>query len=173
MDSLALAQVAKMPEEDFALEALDRWLLDVNETSLLGFDPLTLFLWEDREANWQAMTQLEGDISREVFVPFNCRLLLANMLSVPEPYRVKPAFLLQREMMLQLWPEVLSEPINPHVEESMVLLARKFLRKPGCMNWRWLGSKIAEKWLVTGPTSQVAHETEANSPSGRAFDSEP
>jgi hypothetical protein len=160
VDKLALAQVAKMPEEDFALEAFDRWLSDVNQTKVEGFDPLTLFLWEDREGNWQAMTQLEGDISREIFVPYNCRLLLANMLSVPEPYRTKPAFLLHEKLILRLWPEVLSEPFNPPVKPSFVSIARGFLRRPGGMTWRWLGSQIAGNWLVTEPTSKVAHETE-------------
>jgi hypothetical protein len=161
VDPLALAQVAKMPEEDFALEAFDRWLSDVNETKVEGFDPLTLFLWEDREGNWQAMTQLEGDISREIFVPFNCRLLLVNMLSVPEPYRTKPDFVLHKKMMLHLWPELLSEPFNPPVKPSLMLIARGFLKRPGCMTWRWLGSQIAGNWLVPGPTSKVAYETEA------------
>jgi len=147
VDPLTLAQVAKMPEEDFALETFDRWLLDVNQPKLEGFDPLTLFLWEDREGNWQAMTQLEGDISREIFVPFNCRLLLVNMLSVPEWDRSKPEFLLHKMMMRQLWSEVLSEPINPFAKRTMVSIARGFLRRPGCMNWRWLGSQIAAKWI--------------------------
>ena len=161
VDRLTLAQVAKMPEQDFALEAFDRWLSDVNETNVEGFDPLTLFLWEDREGNWQSMTQLEGDISREIFVPYDCRLLLANMLSVPEPYRTKPAYLLHEKMMLHLWPEVLSEPINPPVKPSLVSVARGFLKRPGCMTWRWLGSQLAGNWLPPGSAFGNPHQDEA------------
>jgi len=161
VDPHALAQVAKMPEEGFALEAFDRWLRDVDEAKVENLDPLTLFLWEDREGNWQAMTQLEGDISREIFVPYNCRLLLANMLSVPESQRTKPTCALHHKLTVSLWPEVLSEPINPPVEPSLVSVARGFLRKPGCMNWRWLGSQIVRNWLPPEATSGAAHDVEA------------
>ena len=153
--------MARIPEEDFAIEALDRWLSEASQRNVEGLDILGLFLWEDREGCWQPMIQLESDISHEVFVPYNSRLLLASMLAVPEPYRTKPEFTLHKTMIRHLWPEALIEPINPPAKQSLVSIARGFLRRPGCMTWRWLGSQIAENWLLTGPTSKVAHEVEA------------
>ncbi len=161
IDAHALAHVARIPKEEFALQALDRWLTDASHRSVEGLDLLNLFLWEDREGNWQAMTQLEFDISREVFVPYNCRSMLANMLSLPEEHRMRPEIVLHRKMMLHLWPEVLIEPINPFAKQSMVSIARGFLRRPGCMNWRWLGSQIATSWLGAGATSKGTQEVEA------------
>ncbi len=156
-----LARVARIPSEDFALKALDGWLSEASRRFVEGLDILSLLLWEDREGCWQAMIQLESDISHEVFVPYNCRLLLANMLSVPEQYRKKPEFVLHWTMMRHLWPDVLSEPIDPPVKLSWLSIARGFLRKPGCKNWRWLGSQIAGKWHVTEPPSETAHALEA------------
>jgi hypothetical protein len=125
-----------------------------------GLDPLSLFFWEDREGNWQAMTHVEFDVAREIFVPYNCRTLLANMLSIPESDRSKPEFRLHKKMMLQLWPEVLIEPINPPANRTVVSIARGFLRTPGCMNWRWLGSQVAAKWISPAESSKDNHEGE-------------
>jgi hypothetical protein len=36
-----------------------------------------------------------------------------TLLSVDERYRRKPDYRLFRDLILRLWPEVLSEPINP------------------------------------------------------------
>lgn len=160
IDAPLLARLARIPAQDFALDALDRWLSSASEVRVAGLDPLSLFFWEDREGNWQAMTHVEFDVAREIFVPYNCRTLLANMLSIPESDRSKPEFRLHKKMMLQLWPEVLIEPINPPANRTVVSIARGFLRKPGCMNWRWLGSQVAAKWISPAESSKDNHEGE-------------
>ncbi len=104
-------------EDAFAVEALDRWLSEANNTNL---DILDLFFWEDREGNWQAMSQSEWDIAQEVLVPYNCRLFLTNMLSVDRGHRSRPSYAIHERLMLRLWPQVLSEPINPPAKPTVV-----------------------------------------------------
>jgi len=104
-------------EEKFAREAIDRWLSGVGETNV---DTLELFYWEDREGNWQAMSQLELDIAQEVFVPFNCRRFLINTLSVPQSDRAPPTYALHEKLTQHLWPEVLSEPFNPPEDPTLI-----------------------------------------------------
>lgn len=128
-----------MREDEFALAAFDRWLSGTSRTNV---DVLDLFFWEDREGNWAAMTQSESDIVHEVFVPYNCRLFLVNMLSIPKSYRSQPAVAIVETLTRHLWPEVLSEPIDPPEQQTIVSIARQFLKRPGCMNWRWLWSQI-------------------------------
>ena len=115
-------------EDEFAIEAFDRWLSRVNQTNV---DVLDLFRWEDREGNWQAMSQCEWDIVYEVFVPYDCRLFLANMLSVPARFRAAPSYALQEQMILHLWPDLLSEAVNPPVTRNAMSGARKLLRRIG------------------------------------------
>jgi hypothetical protein len=146
IDGTTLARLARMPCDAFALDALSRWLEEVEAHRVDGLDVLDLFLWEDREGSWQATSQLEFDIVRDSFVPYNCRALLVNLLSVPERDRIGPAYALHREMMIRLWPEVLKEPINPPLPPSLRAIARGFLRRPGCMNGGWLAAQIAN-WL--------------------------
>lgn len=111
----------------FATRAFEKWLMGTKD--IFNYNLLDLFYWEQRCGNWLAMCQLEFDIAwKDIFTPFNCRELLVNMLGVEEAYRKPPAYQLYKQVMLQLWPEVLSAPINPHKEKSVAVLAKSFLK---------------------------------------------
>ena len=74
---------------------------------------LDLFHWEQRMGHWHALYQYEQDIAIEEFSPFNNKELVLTVLKVDPDKRkyFKCTFFI--ELMEQLWPEVLSEPINP------------------------------------------------------------
>lgn len=78
-----------------------------------GYNLADLFYWEHRMGSWQAQSQLEWDIAQEVFSPFNSRELLDLMLAIDKSYRNASRPLLYKDAIKILWPEVLSEPINP------------------------------------------------------------
>jgi hypothetical protein len=126
-------------KEEFAIRAFDGWLSGARQTHV---DVLDLFGWEDCESSWVGMTQAEMDIVQDVLVPYNCRQFLVNMLSAPEPSRAYPEFALHKSMILQLWPDVLREPVNPPIKPSVVSIARVFLRRPGGRNWKRLWREI-------------------------------
>lgn len=113
-----LAAFQDLSGNDFAIRQCRDWLGDVGQIRDLNFEVLDLFEWEDG-CNWLAMTQLEFDIAwRDIFTPYNCRQVLALMLSVDKKYRESPDFELFARLIARLWPEVLSEPINPHQKKS-------------------------------------------------------
>ncbi|MBI3899905.1 MAG: hypothetical protein HY308_16645 [Gammaproteobacteria bacterium] len=122
-----LAMLQRMNNHPYALRFFEEWLSearDLNQVKLLD-----LFEWEQGHGNWLAMTQLEFDIVwRDVFTPYNCRALLQTFLSVKERYRRAPDYTLFRQATQRLWPEVLSEPINPTVPRRSRDLIRKSLR---------------------------------------------
>jgi len=98
---------------EFALQHYRGWLEQLGET--YGLDVLDLFYWENRTA-WLAMTALEFDIAwRDNITPFNCRDVLTTMLAVNERYREPPDYQLFRRLIGRIWPELLSEPFNPHL----------------------------------------------------------
>ena len=106
-----LASLASM-KHPFAVAEFNSWLAGVPRTQMV--DSLDLFYWEQRAGNWLAMCQAEFDTAwSENFTPFNCRLLLENMLSTQQIYRQSPNYVLYKELISTLWPEVLEEPINP------------------------------------------------------------
>ena len=112
VDGRALVKMGRIVEHPFALRAAERWLSGAREIS--DFDVLDLFYWENKEGSWQASSQTEWDIVQEVLGPYNCRTFLANAFAVDEKYRRRPMGRFHRELIVALWPEVLSEPINPH-----------------------------------------------------------
>lgn len=97
----------------FLVEHFREWLADVSQQNHVKL--LDLLEWEQDYGNWLAMTQLEFDIAWcEIFTPYNCRQLLATLLGVDERYRKAPDYLLFQRAIQKAWPELLSEPINPH-----------------------------------------------------------
>jgi PAS domain S-box-containing protein len=112
----ALAKMHGIEGSSFALKAFERWLSQLGNT--YNFDVLDLFQWEQKEARWQAMSQTEWDIVLEVFDPYNCRALLSHMLSIPVEYRQPPTYAMHQALTARLWPELLSEPINPHLQRE-------------------------------------------------------
>jgi len=106
-----LATAVDMEANAFVLAAYDRWLSGIDRSQSL--DILELLFWEQRMGSWQSMAQLEWDIVQDVFTPFNCRSLMTYFLSIDSSYRVYSSPVLHWELAKRLWPEVLSEPINP------------------------------------------------------------
>lgn len=107
-----LAQMQNMPQIPFVANAFADWLDDARDIG--DFDILDLLDWEQEHGNWLAMTQLEFDIAwRDIFTPFNCREVLSTLLSVPESERSAPDYRLITDIIKIMWPELLSEPINP------------------------------------------------------------
>ncbi len=120
-----LAFLTRMGNHPFAVNHFNKWLKSIGD--IYNVDILDLFYWEQRAGNWLAMCQLEFDIAwKDIFTPYNCRLLLMDMLSADDIYRRPPEYELYKKMILALWPEVLAEPINPHrVQTRMQRLKRQ------------------------------------------------
>ena len=97
----------------FAIREIEKWFAGVGNIFNLNLD--TIFFWEQRVANWLAGNQLEFDTAwQEIVMPYNCRNLLIDMLSVRQRDRLGPRNILFRRLIMNLWPEVMQEPINPH-----------------------------------------------------------
>jgi hypothetical protein len=98
----------------FAVREFDKWLSEAKRPAeVCNVNILELFGWEEMTGSWQAMSQLETDIACEQFIPYNCRELLTILTSVDRKYRLHPTHKLYAGIIKKLWPEVLSEPINP------------------------------------------------------------
>ncbi|HEB87036.1 MAG TPA: hypothetical protein ENI68_08495 [Gammaproteobacteria bacterium] len=111
-------------EHPFARKYFAAWLDDAGDPH--GYNMLDLFYWEQRTGSWFAHNCLEFDAAwQEIFIPFNNRQLLVDMLAVDEDLRKAPDFELYRQLMLALWPEVLCEPINPTAKRKGI---RRYLR---------------------------------------------
>lgn len=101
----------------FARQQFREWLDDLKDP--LNYEIADLFYWEQRSGSWFAQNCLEFDSAwQDIFIVFNSRRLLAEMLAVDARARQAPDYSLYRELMLALWPEVLAEPVNPKARRT-------------------------------------------------------
>jgi hypothetical protein len=122
-----LSKLLGVENDKFALSYLNKWIMGIGE--IYNYNVLDLFYWEQRAGRWVATNALEFDVGRQdSFIPYNCRTLLIDMLSVDEKFRKPPKYKLIKKMISNLWPEVLSEPINPHKRESLLNKYKRKLR---------------------------------------------
>ncbi len=64
---------------------LDRVPMDAD--ALLGFDDYDVLYWEQRMGRWGWHKFVDGDFGHRILLPFNDRVLLETMLSLPYPLR--------------------------------------------------------------------------------------
>jgi hypothetical protein len=113
----------------FINDQISTWFNEACEASAqANKDILDLFYWEHRMGSWQAQGQLEWDIVQEAFTPFNHRGLIETILTVPTKFRCAPNYLFYQIMMEVLWPEVMSQPVNP---KTAIMLLKNGLRYLG------------------------------------------
>ncbi len=99
-------------EEPFAVRAYARWLADVPEVP--GYDKRDLLFWECRTGSWFAGNVSEFVIAwQEVFLPYNCRALLDDLMSAPLASRAIPATKLYLTATAELWPALTLFDVNP------------------------------------------------------------
>lgn len=123
-----LSMIGSMEKNPFAVNNFAEWFLGLGE--IHNVDILDLFEWEQGHGTWLAMCQLEFDIAwKDIFTPFNCRDLLIRMLSVKEKYRKAPKYVLCKNLILMLWPEVLSVPINPHKKKRFIFFTKSSIKQ--------------------------------------------
>ena len=124
MDAAYCATLAYM-NHPYAERQFARWASDLDLPS--GYDPRELLYWESRTGSWFAHNVSEFVIAwQDVFLPFNCRALLVDLMSAPAATRVRPATELYTAVVAELWPELLGYPINP-VSPWMTLRRQAYL----------------------------------------------
>ena len=128
IDGKTLAHLVGMGGYDFANEAMQEWLENAND--LAGYNVLDLFYWEQRTGRWLAANLVEFDFAwKEIFVPFNIRSLICDLLATDEKERNPASLHLYIEIIQTLWPEVLQEPINPKPTPQLWQRKRRRIRR--------------------------------------------
>jgi hypothetical protein len=105
---------AGYPNNRFIQSEINSWYEEAKVYSKQHNIPLIdLFYWEQRMGNWGARYPFEQDIAIEEFSPFNNRSLILALMKINPKERRYPDFKFIYKLIQSLWPETLSEPINP------------------------------------------------------------
>lgn len=121
-----LVKKTKYYNVEFVKDNIVKWMENVPEYVLEDIDFPDLLYWEQRMGNWAAMRKAQADVAIEDYSPFNNRELLMTLYNVDKKYRSYDSSILYKEIMERLWPEVLSEPINPPIFSDKV---KKVIKK--------------------------------------------
>lgn len=97
----------------YATRACARWLREILPVARENqLNILTMLLWEQLLGNWGCVGNAESDIAIEEIDPFASHEIYETMLGawMAAPERASGLF---PEMIRRMWPELLSQPINP------------------------------------------------------------
>lgn len=100
-------------KSEFLENELRQWESTIDTSPIDEAKLIDMFYWEQEMGNWMALNTAEVEIATDVISPFNCRLLIETCLKAPREKRMAPDYPFFKLIMQQLWPDVLSEPINP------------------------------------------------------------
>lgn len=122
-----LATLAGMAGSESVEKAFGQWLEAARAHPQKTISLLDLFYWENRTANWGAMSYSEYDIAFDSLSPFNCREVIELLLGVDSKLRLPPDYEIHRALIQKMWPELLDFPINPpaNFKERILGNARK------------------------------------------------
>lgn len=110
-DLLALVHLSN---SEYAADSLKEWYAEAKQScDALGYNLRDLFFWEQVLGNWGSMFAAELDIAIDEFYPFGTRRLVETILAIDEKLRPYTNSKVHRRIIEMLWPELLSEPINP------------------------------------------------------------
>jgi len=130
VSAIELAEFSRLGRHPFVVQAFAKWL---ESAASPGIDLIDLFCWEQMAGRWQSKVRAEYDMVQESFSPLNNRRLLSILLSVDPQSRRAPDFRFILELIETLWPEVLSEPINPPERLSRSRQVLNVIKKTGML----------------------------------------
>jgi len=148
-----LARSLKFKNSPYAVEHCQKWLDGTLPlTRRFGVNVMTLLYWEQWRGNWGAIGNSESDIAIEEFDPFDSHYLYETLLGVDKKYTKYGESILFREMIKNMWPELLEFPINPPRKRSDFLILA--LKKTGLYSGLkslaykadWVIFKLMQKW---------------------------
>jgi len=98
-----------------------------------GINVLTGFYWEQMLGNWGVTGNSESDIAIEEVNPFNSHMLYEIFLGAEDKYTKYAKSILFREMIGNMWPELINWPINPPYNLRSKI--QNYLKKTGVFEW--------------------------------------
>lgn len=75
-----------------------------------GYDCYDLFYWEYRMGVWHSLVTLESDLAFDTYIPFNNRIFLTKLLSIPQSLRIEDDVFLR--ICEENWPAVTFFGVN-------------------------------------------------------------
>jgi hypothetical protein len=122
----------------FAIAEFQKWVDGAKHACQAAkMNILDLFFLEQRMGRWATEAFSEYDIAHETFNPYNNRYLHCLMLAIKERHRRNRRWDVIIKHIKYMWPEVLSEPINPpdRILDKIQQFIRRFIFHRTVTHW--------------------------------------
>ena len=127
----AICKAAHMPLYPYCINYFEHWHQKNHEYILdCGYEIQDFSLWEQGICNNSGYVIFYSSYILDAYSIFNCRELIKTILSVDPKYRDKHENFLYKQLIKQLWPELLRYPINPYFKYRMTLYSKKLKLYP-------------------------------------------
>ena len=111
----------------FSYKEFERYIAETNLFNQThGYDLPSLYYWEHLMPTWHGSLLLESDISHDTVCLYNCRSVLCTFLAAPFEDQISSNSMLN--VIRNLWPELLDEPINPPYPTLPLTTVNRFLK---------------------------------------------
>jgi hypothetical protein len=123
-DARKIAGLMGYGDLNYAVNAVDRWLIDSKDLQRLNYKVIDIFYWEQLIGNWGALSGSEQDIVREELRPFNNRLIINSYLSLKDKFRYRDYPQAHVYIINKLWPELMQFDLDMRLAKEKKVLRR-------------------------------------------------
>lgn len=125
-DGVSFAKAAHFPIIPYSIAYFGKKLEELQQLeNEYGYDLRDIAHWEQDITNFAAKrTQYLYSFVR-TFSPFNARIILQTILSIPREMRDKQQHEFYRLYLEQFYPELLKFPVNPSLKQKLIRLGKK------------------------------------------------
>ncbi|MBB4091151.1 hypothetical protein [Salinibacter ruber] len=128
IDATLVSAITKRKNNSVSEAEFDPWVSEAKEIySSFGIEPMDLLYWEERMGSWQSSFQQQMRPVWNIFTPYNCRLILETLLSVP--YRKRVESQIYKKIVEINCPEIANIPYNPIYGQSNLSKLKMKIKK--------------------------------------------
>lgn len=125
-DGASFAKAAHFPVVPYTIAYFEKKLTELKEIQeKFNYDLRDIAHWEQDITNFAAKRTLYLFSFVRAFSPFNARIILKTILSVPREMRDKQQHEFYRQYLERFYPELLNFPVNPSLKQQLIRLGKK------------------------------------------------
>lgn len=125
-DGASFAKAAHFPVIPYTISYFEKKLTELEKLQeKFNYDLRDIAHWEQDITNFAAKRTLYLFSFVRAFSPFNARVILKTILSVPREMRDKQQHEFYRLYLEKFYPELLKFPVNPSLKQQLIRLGKK------------------------------------------------
>ncbi len=125
-DGKSLSQAAHFPVMTYTVDHFQKVYDEMKHIQdQFDYDLADLIHWEQDITNFAGAGIMLRSFTTKTFSPFNCRLVIKTVLSIPRKYRDKQRHTFYKAYIAAQFPELNEFEVNPNLKKELIVLSKK------------------------------------------------